>query len=381
MVQPHNINEQELQYYRKKFIAASFKIDLFHLFLNKGIESTKELGLLGYIMPTTLLNNVYAEKLRNWILNSTRIKSIATSKERIFEDADVYTSVYVFEKNINNTDNEIAITFDVKELKEKNEIGYNFIKQKNFQNNVGNTWNLLLNQKSLQAINKLETNTVKLNTICELNRGLITGDRGRYFSTTKLNEKYLPILAGSDVNRYYAKKHSEYVLFERPKTAGGCWDKEVHLAEHKIIIRQIGVEPTATLLLEKIAVTGNIFTIRAKNNSVELEKYVLAIINSKLIKYFWQTMFADFKNSFPQVTIESLSQIPIKQQELESDVVKALCALANNMLELKEHLLVAKTESEKEYLEKKCKGLDRQIDALVYELYGLTEEEIKIVEG
>jgi hypothetical protein len=252
MVQPHNINEQELQYYRRKFIAASFKIDLFHLFLNKGIESTKELGLLGYIMPTTLLNNVYAEKLRNWILKATRIKSIATSKERIFEDADVYTSVYVFEKNLNNTDNEIAITFDVKELKEKNEIGYDFIKQKNFQNNVGNTWNLLLNQKSLQVINKLGTNTIKLGAICELNRGLITGDREKYFSETKLNEKYLPILAGSDVNRYYAKKHSEYVLFERPKTAGGCWDREVHFAEHKIIIRQIGVEPTATLLLERL---------------------------------------------------------------------------------------------------------------------------------
>jgi ribosomal protein L20A (L18A) len=171
------------------------------------------------------------------------------------------------------------------------------------------------------------------------------------------------------------------VLFQKPKTAGGCWDREVHLAEHKIIIRQIGVEPTATLLLEKIAVTGNIFTIRAKNNNVEFEKFILAIINSKLIKYFWQIMFADFKNSFPQVTIESLSQIPIKQQELESDVVKALCAFANKMMEIKELLLVAKTDNEKEYLEKKCKGLDRQIDALVYELYGLTEEEIKIVEG
>jgi len=51
------------------------------------------------------------------------------------------------------------------------------------------------------------------------------------------------------------------------------------------------------------------------------------------------------------------------------------------MLESKKQLALAKTDSEKEYLEKKCKGLDRQIDALVYELYGLTEEEIKIVEG
>jgi hypothetical protein len=128
-------------------------------------------------------------------------------------------------------------------------------------------------------------------------------------------------------------------------------------------------------------VTGNIFTIRAKNNNVELEKFILAIINSKLIKCFWQIMFADFKNSFPQVTIESLSQIPIKPRELESDIAKALCEFVNKIMEMRELLLIAKTDSEKEYLEKKCKGLDRQIDALVYELYGLTEEEIKIVEG
>ena len=41
----------------------------------------------------------------------------------------------------------------------------------------------------------------------------------------------------------------------------------------------------------------------------------------------------------------------------------------------------AKTDKDKTYYENKCASLDRQIDRLVYELYGLTEEEIKIVEG
>jgi hypothetical protein len=47
----------------------------------------------------------------------------------------------------------------------------------------------------------------------------------------------------------------------------------------------------------------------------------------------------------------------------------------------KKQLQQAKTESDKSYLNRKCETLNKQIDELVYQLYGLTEEEIKIVEG
>ncbi len=51
------------------------------------------------------------------------------------------------------------------------------------------------------------------------------------------------------------------------------------------------------------------------------------------------------------------------------------------MLTAKKQLQQAKTESDKNYLTRKCETFDKQIDELVYQLYGLTEEEIKIVEG
>ena len=50
------------------------------------------------------------------------------------------------------------------------------------------------------------------------------------------------------------------------------------------------------------------------------------------------------------------------------------------MLETKKQLHQTKTEGDKNFLENKCSSLDKQIDNLVYHLYGLTEEEIKIVE-
>jgi adenine-specific DNA-methyltransferase len=51
------------------------------------------------------------------------------------------------------------------------------------------------------------------------------------------------------------------------------------------------------------------------------------------------------------------------------------------MLTAKKQLHSAKTDKDKTYYERKCESLDKQIDSEVYKLYGLTEEEIKIVEG
>jgi hypothetical protein len=58
-----------------------------------------------------------------------------------------------------------------------------------------------------------------------------------------------------------------------------------------------------------------------------------------------------------------------------------LVGLVEQIMYSEETLSTAKTDAEKNRLELQCESLDRQIDEAVYELYGLTEEEIKIVEG
>jgi len=226
-------------------------------------------------------------------------------------------------------------------------------------------------------INKMNGNGQPLKKVAQLNRGLITGNRGKYFSNERVNDKYVPILSGSDVHRYCANDISEYVLFKRPKTAGGCWDSKVHFAKHKVLIRQIGLQPTATFITSPIAVTGNIFTIIT--GDITTEKYILAIINSRATFFYWKLMFTDFKNSFPQVTIFSLGQIPIPKLNDPPD--HKLNLLVDQMLTAKKQLQQAKTEGDKNYLERKCERIDKEIDQLVYKLYGLTEDEIKIVEG
>lgn len=385
MIQPHNTPNEILNYVRNNYEVSTFKIDLFHLFINKSVRCLNLKGMFGYIIPTTILNNVYAAKLRKWLLHNSELKILATTKEKVFINADVYTSVLILKKEIAKKtieNNLIQTSFELNNLKNNLQLVYSVIKQDRFLKSEGYVWNILLNEFNFPVINKLITGSNKLIDIAFINRGLITGDRDKYFANTQINDKYVPILAGSDVLRYYSLTPKEYVYFVKPKTAGGSWDREMHLAQHKIIIRQIGTEPTATIINEPIAVTGNIFTIRDKKGIIDNEKIVLGIINSNIVKFFWKIMFSDFKASFPQVTISSLEQIPIIDLDsIPKNIKQQFVKNIDDLLVTKLMHYHAKTDKDKTFYENKTNSLDRQIDRLVYELYGLTEEEIMIVEG
>jgi len=361
MIQPHNTSVEEISIYKKLFDIADFKIDLFHLFFQLGNKILKSEGLLNFIAPSTLLYNVYTNNLRTWLKKQNQLIQILAGKDKIFDEAEVHTAIYFMKKIVLKDDYTIKITSDVKsvingstkfDVVKKSELG-----------TIQNVWNLLINSKNYKLLSKI-SNHKKLDEIADINRGLITGDRDKYFSAERKSDNYVPILTGSDIYRYYHKPPAEYVLFERPKTAGGCWDPKVHFASYKLCIRQIGKEPTATLINKPFAVTGNIFTVIAPTEIIE--KYLLAIINSSLIKYFWSILFYDFKSTFPQVTINSLNIIPVP----DWDDVKG-----TEIVEVVDQIMMFKTT---EFVDTSI--LEAKLDMLIFKLFGLNIEEIKTIE-
>ena len=262
-------------------------------------------------------------------------------------------------------------------------INYSLVKQERFRKTEGLVWNILINESNIRLLEKIISTSISLNEVSKINRGLITGDKNKYFAASKISDKHVPIFAGADVFRYSTNEVSEYVLFEKPKTAGGCWDKEVHFANHKILIRQIGFTPTATLIEKPIAVTGNIFTVMAES-IIDL-KYFLGLINSKLIEYFWKINFSDFKNSFPQVTIFSLNQIPVKKidptNKSEKSLHDEIVQLVTTMLQLQQQKQSATLPEQVQQLEQRIAYTDDKINEKVYALYGLSAAEVGVVEG
>ena len=112
--------------------------------------------------------------------------------------------------------------------------------------------------------------------------------------------------------------------------------------------------------------------------------FLLGVLNSRLLRVFWLQRFYDQRRTFPKIKGTYLKQLPIPRVNLDNSDDRSRHArmreLVEVMLNLHEKVAAVRTAHEKTVVERQIAAADRQIDVLVYELYGLTDEEIKIVE-
>jgi hypothetical protein len=174
MLQPHNTEEQELDYLKAHYVAAEFKIELFHLFLQRGVSLLRKDGFHGHIVPTTLLNNVYAESLRRWLMERCAIQHISVAQGRVFEDADVHTSVVIFKAESNpkaRAAHDVLTTASLSAEFAAAPRGFSRTKQARFSALPGATWNILLNEDNAPLLQKLKGECVPLEQVARINRG------------------------------------------------------------------------------------------------------------------------------------------------------------------------------------------------------------------
>ena len=150
----------------------------------------------------------------------------------------------------------------------------------------------------------------------------------------------------------------------------------------KILIRKTGDQIIATYDETGFFPEQSLYFIYEKDTKASYY-YVLGILNSKVLNYYFQAKSLTNKKSIAQVKKGDLDQLPLVINDLEKPenlrVHNQLTFLVERMLEL--HKRTPQTPYEQEQLEREITATDAQIDRLVYDLYCLTEEEVKIVEG
>ena len=113
--------------------------------------------------------------------------------------------------------------------------------------------------------------------------------------------------------------------------------------------------------------------------------YLLGLLCSKIMTFYFSRTLADGKQTFPKIKGSQIKQLPIHNIDFTNPTDKArhdkMVELVERMLDLHKQLHAARLTQAQTLLQRQIDATDRQIDRLVYELYGLTEEEIKIVEG
>ncbi len=159
------------------------------------------------------------------------------------------------------------------------------------------------------------------------------------------------------------------------------------LEQEKIIYRQTADSIIATRDIDKFLTDKTLHSIILKTEwemKINLH-YLLGLLNSKLMTYFYKSVSQEEGRTFAQVKIFRIKKLPIHVINFSDPTDKSrhdrMVSLVETMLTLHKQSAHAKTGHDKDVIQRQTDATDRQIDTLVYELYGLTEEEIRIVEG
>jgi hypothetical protein len=150
--------------------------------------------------------------------------------------------------------------------------------------------------------------------------------------------------------------------------------------QEKILIKDVAKEIIAAFDSCNYLTTDTVTICFNPKKGYDL-KFIIALLNSKFIKEWFNSNF----DSGLHIKINQLSSIPILKLDLKKASEKAahdkLVNLVEQMIEAKQKLQELVLDKDINYYEQKCNRLDKQIDSLVYELYGLSEEEIAIIEN
>lgn len=359
--------------------SAEYKILLYTLFIDKGISLIKDGGNLSYITPDSFLIGRFSSKIRKHILNSCNINKIILIKEDFWESGVVGFPTITFLNKVEDKErklNEVS-AIRVDHLSDFNTKSYQSFsyRQSYFNEQAYNRFRLFFNAEDLSLVNKVEENSIQLGDISSIHVGVRPKVGYQEIqSSEKINSKWhRGLVKGNEISQYLVRWDGNYINIDPEKLWAGGFNPEI-VNKEKLLIRKTGDSLIVALDLEKLFHLDIIHALIVKDDHYDL-RYIMSILNSKAINYYYKTTTLSSGRVMPQVNIETVEKIPIKKISLEEQ--SKFIEIVNNILETDR----GKNKVDNDNSESLIEQYKTDIDKLVYELYGLTKDEIKIVES
>lgn len=380
-------------YFRGHYTASPYQLDMFSLFMERAVKKTRFGGYVGLIVPDVWLTNTYSSTTRNFILRNARELLLTKPPPDVFAGIIVDTVVFTLALSLGSGSSFKTATINPK--------GVSLVTSYPVGDFIDGKRPISLGTADILSplIKKLLSAKDRLANVAQITRGVhpYRADGfgksafGKGFQTKRDVEErpynslvkksgYREFIYGKDLRRLTPPVSGEYIKYgpwlAEPRTPEFFEGKRVY--SRKILADRlvVTVESKNTVADQQVYIT--------KSKLLE-PSYLAGILGSKLIAYFIRSYFDECTAAFPQIKVSQLRELPLPNYDPSKVSDKSrydkMVSLVGKMLEARQKLVTAKTDGDKDFYENKCAGLDHQIDALVYELYDLTADEIKIVEG
>jgi hypothetical protein len=418
-------------YFLKHYKTYHGSADLYTYFIELGVSLLKPNGLFCYIVANKWMRANYGEPLRVWLKQQNIIEITDFGDLPVFENATTYPCILRIGKSTPET------MFSVTQVKSLNSLNLNeYVKKHHYmldQSKLEDSGWSLANDDIQKLLNKLNHVALPLEkyTNAKMYRGIVTGYNEAFVIDLATKNKLInedpksaeiikPFLAGRDIKRYTHSFVDRYLIFTRrginikqypaierylstfkerlmPKPKdwkGNNWlgrkpglyrwyeiqdsiDYHEEFEKPKIIIPAI--VQSASYTFDKESYYSNDKT----SIIVTDDLYLLGVLNSKVVDFVLHLIASTKQGGYYEYKPMYVSQLPIRSINFSDPADKArhdkLVSLVERMLAL--HKQSPRTPQEQEMVKREIESLDKGIDRLVYDLYGLSEEEIKIVEG
>lgn len=367
-------------YLADKFVVARYKIDTYQVFMERAIRLAGSGGMFGFITPNSYLRNKHAVALRSFILDCTDISSLRTFYYPVFSGASVDTCILVARK-AQHPSNATEILVIRSESPEG--ISGQKVTQQEWRKHAQKNFFLPSSGAEDALLAKIDNKAFPLGEIATAYFGIQTYDREKYVTGKRSMKAHKSVVDGGNIQRYDLLPSTEFVDFRPASIKSG--GKEMVYETERIGVRQIGKTPIGTIVPAGLYSLNTIYNIYFTKPTLLSLRFVLGLMASSTGRWFWERRFFDQKETFPKIKKDALLMFPVVKLDLSSPADLArhdrMVALVEKMLALAPKLRQAKSEEERRTMRNAVTATDRQIDTLVYELYGLTPEEIALVDG
>ncbi|MCK9639845.1 MAG: Eco57I restriction-modification methylase domain-containing protein [Prolixibacteraceae bacterium] len=356
---------------RNNYKVSNYQIDTYTVFTELGNNLLHQNGNLIFITPSAWFASTYDIKFRKYLIDNELIKAITKCPKATFEDAVVETSIIHISKmiddnilNIYNLDKEVV----------------NQIDKCNIRSDKDYCFYVFANSAEQTFRSRISSEFSNVNDSFDIVWGIKVYQKGKgyppqngsesldkiYHSKIKVDQNYKPFIGGSDISPYLINWSDSYINY-------GPWIAEPRNPEWfkaipRIVVREITAKGRiyAAFIEEESVFSNSVDGIRSKTNNINQLLQLLGVLNSKFAAYYHLSSSSNSqKDAFPKVLLQNLRDFPF-----EPKVDNQIVSLVSQVIEQKRDNTLADTTA-----------LESEIDRLVYQLYGLTDEEIKIVEG
>ena len=426
--------DNDKEYYKQHYPAVEGHIDLFELFIQKGIDLLKDKGFFAFINPNTVLSNLYSQKLRRKMVYEYGLCEVLNFGMDVFQDPTVHTCIIIMNKGIQYS--EIKVKQKIKSAEDIN-LPFDYtVPIIDIESNTNFSFDLTLNA-SERALFKKFQGLSTLGDFCYLRQCIKTGNDKEYVTQSKeqLPYPWKKSLRGKGMSRYALFEDDVYLKYGNWLARN--WNNISFYECDKIAVRETGDRINACLDTEHRYFLSSLYSVYPKNPySIEVLKTLLAILNSQFATFFIQKIAFDLtEGAFTKVRTNQLARLPLPN--IKDNIDERLFLLSDKMLSMNSQLhekrsrflrrlsdnfedikitialqtfdsfdfkgFVAELKKQKiklslvqqdeweEYFNKyreACQELtsqiavtDNEIDQRVFDLYGLTPEERDIVMG